>query len=83
MHYAFSRSLIDRTNCGGQLRLSVLRISSDSSVKLLDGSPHSALHNTVPQILLLADLHALFGGLDIRQRGSPPVRNPAKNHRRL
>ena len=83
MHHALSRSLVDRANGGGQLGLRVLRISSNGGVKLLDGSAHPALHNAVPQILRLADLHTFLGGLDVRQRISPPLRNPAKIRRRL
>ena len=74
MDHALGRGLIDHCGSRGQLLIGVLRVSGNGGVKLPDGSTHSALHNTVAKILLLADLNALLGGLDIRQLGSPPLR---------
>ncbi len=74
MDHALGRGLIDHCGSRGQLLIGVLRGSGNGGVKLPDGSTHSALHNTVAKILLLADLNALLGGLDIRQLGSPPLR---------
>ena len=80
MNNAFGRSLVDYCGSRGQLHVGVLRISFNSGVKLTDGSTHTALDNTVLKILLLADLNAFLGGLDIRQLGSPPLRI-LKRHR--
>ena len=74
MDNAFGRGLIDHGGSRGQLHIGVLRISGYSGIKLPDGSAHSAFHDTVAKIFLLADLDALLCGLDIRQIGSPPLR---------
>ena len=74
MNHALGRGLVDHCGSRGQLLIGVLGVSGDSSIKLPDGSTHSALHNTVAKILLLADLNALLCGLDIRQLVSPPLR---------
>ena len=74
------RSLVDGGDGDIQLGLRSLGIGGNSGIRLLNGSTHSALYNTIPQILLLADLNAFLGGLDIRQLGSPPLRI-LKRHR--
>ncbi len=74
MDNTLARSLVNHSGSRGQLHIGVGRVGSNSSIKLANGGTHTALHNTIPQILFLADLYALFGGLDIRQLGSPPLR---------
>ena len=68
------RGLVDHGGSRGQLLIGVGRISGYGSIKLADGCTHTALHDTIAKILLLADLDAFLGGLDIRQLGSPPLR---------
>ena len=74
MDHTLGRGLIDHSGSRGKLLIGVLRVSGNGGVKLPDGSTHSALHNTVAKILLLADLNALLCGLDVRQLVSPPLR---------
>ena len=66
--------LVDHGGRRGQLLIGVGRVGGDCGIKLADGSAHTALYDTIPQVFLFADLHALFHGLDIRQLGSPPLR---------
>ena len=74
MNDTLGRGLVDHGGSCGQLGLSILRIFSDRSFELADRCTHTALHDTIAKILLLADLDAFLGGLDIRQLGSPPLR---------
>ena len=73
-------SLVDHGGSRGQLLFGVGRVGGYSSIELTDGSTDTALDDAIAQILLLADLHALLGGLDIRQLGSPPLRILKKPH---
>ncbi len=74
VNYALGCGLVDHGGSRGQLLIGVGRISGYGSIKLADGCTHTALHDTIAKILLLADLDAFLGGLDIRQLGSPPLR---------
>ena len=76
MNDALGRGLVNHGGSHGQQLLSILRISFYSGIELPDRSAHPTLHNTIPQVLLLTDLHALLRGLDICQLGSPPLRMP-------
>ena len=80
MNNALGCGLVNHSGSRGQLLISFGRVGVHSGVKLPDRSTHAALDNAIPQILFLADLHALLRGLDIRQLGSPPLRI-LKNHR--
>ena len=74
MNNALRGRFVNNGGSRGQLLIGVGRVGGYSSIELANGSTHTALHNTIPQILLLTDLDALFRGLDIRQLGSPPLR---------
>ena len=74
MDNALGCGLVNYGGSRGQLLTGIGRISSNGSVKLTHRRTHTALNNTIAKILLLADLNALLGGLDIRQLGSPPLR---------
>ena len=74
MNNALGCGLVNHSGRRGQLLIGVGRVGGYSGIKLANGSAHTALHNAIPQIFLLADLDALLGGLDIRQLGSPPLR---------
>jgi len=74
MDDAFGCGLIDHCGSRRQLFISILRVSGNGGIKLPDGSTHSALHNAVAKIFLLADLYTLLCGLDVRQLSSPPLR---------
>ena len=80
MNNALRRSLINHSGRRGQLLIGVGWVGGYSSIELANGSTHAALNDAIPQVFLLADLHALLRGLDIRQLGSPPLRI-LKNHR--
>ena len=74
MNHTLGCGLVDHGGRRGQLLIGVGRVGGDCGIKLADGSAHTALYDTIPQVFLFADLHALFRGLDIRQLGSPPLR---------
>ena len=56
------------------MRIGVGRVGGYSSIELTNGSTHAAFNDAILQVFLLADLHALLRGLDIRQLSSPPLR---------
>ena len=74
MNNALGRSLVDHSGSRGQLLVGVGRIGGYSGIKFTNGCTHTALHNAIAKILFLADLDALFRGLNIRKLGSPPLR---------
>ena len=80
MNNALGCGLVDHGGSRGQLLIGAGRVGSNSGIKLTDGRTHTALHDAIAKILLLADLNAFLGGLDIRQLGSPPL-GSLKNHR--
>ena len=69
---ALSNRFIDSGGGGAQLRTGGGDALIQSDLILLDGSLNARLHHTIPQVLLLAHLHTLHGGLDVRQLPSPP-----------
>ena len=74
VQHAFGRSLVDHSGSRGQLGTCVSGVRRNGRLELTDRSTHPALDDAVTEIFLLADLHALLCGLDIRQISSPPLR---------
>ena len=74
MNNTFRSSLVNYGRRRGQLRIGVGRVGGYSSIELTNGSTHAAFNDAILQVFLLADLHALLRGLDIRQLSSPPLR---------
>ena len=72
VHNALGHRFIDSGGGGAQLRTGGGDTLIQSDLILLDGSLNARLHHTIPQVLLLAHLHTLHGGLDVRQLPSPP-----------
>ena len=74
MNNALRGSLIHRALRRAQ-NGSIASARGDSVFKLFDAGPHGGLDHTVAQILLLRNLYALNGGLDIRQSVHPLCQN--------
>ena len=72
MDNALGNGFIDSGGGGAQLRAGGDNALDQGTLILLDGSLNARLHHTIPQVLLLAHLHTLHGGLDVRQLPSPP-----------
>ena len=72
MNDTLGHRFIDSGGGGAQLRTGGGDTLSQSDLILSDGSLNARLHHTIPQVLLLAHLHTLHGGLDVRQLPSPP-----------
>lgn len=72
VHDALGDRFINSGGGGAQLRTGGGDALDQSDLIFLDGSLNARLHHTIPQVLLLAHLHTLHGGLDVRQLPSPP-----------
>jgi hypothetical protein len=80
---ALGNRFIDSGGGGAQLRAGGGHTLGQGGLILLHGSLHPGFHHTIPQVLFLAHLHALDGGLNVRQLPSPPTKYFADNQHRL
>ena len=72
MNDTLGNRFIDSGGGGAQLRTGGGDTLIQGNLILFDSSLNARLHHTIPQVLLLAHLYTLHGGLDVRQLPSPP-----------
>jgi hypothetical protein len=83
MHNALGNRFIDSGGGGAQLRAGGGHALVQGDLILLNSGLYARFHHTIPQVLGLAHLYALHGGLNVWQLPSPPGHFFAGNQHRL